>query len=356
MRTTLLALLLAATACKSDEAPTVAASASTAVAGTVVDVKGTVTVAGKPLAKGDTVTADTTIDTGAESSVTILLAHNDVKLELGANKHVRVNESIAWKAPKRVEPGAGPDEATMSAGRPAERNAAETAITAVESKEATQDKDAPPGAAARGEPTPDPVAVASPPKPTTKETAKTETRRETESDKKDDFEGGGGGLGLSGVGKGGGGAGDGIGLGGVGTIGRGGGTGQGTGYGAGNGGIGGGTNRSKPPTISPGKPQITGSLPPDIIRRIVRSNTTRVKVCYEQGLKKKPGLAGTLNVKFTIDKDGKVVSAADAGNSTLGDADVLSCVVKVFLEMGFPKPEKGGIVTVTYPFVLSPGQ
>lgn len=353
MRTTLLALCLAVTACKSEEAPKVAASANAAVAGTVVDVKGTVTIAGKPLAKGDTVAGDATIDTGAESSVTILLAHNDVKLELGANKHVRVNESVAWKAPRRVEPGAGPDEATMSAGRPAERNAAETTATAMAPQAETASESMP---AQGSEPEPEPESErardaerAEAEKPTPKAAKK----RAIESAPTDSLEDSGGGLGLTGVGRGGGGTGDGIGLGGVGTIGHGGGT--GTGYGAGKGKLGGGTGGSKPPKITQGAAQVSGSLPPDVIRRIVRSRMGLIKACYEQGLAKNPSLTGKVNVKFVIAKDGTVASAANA-ESTIGDTEVISCAVGVFRRMTFPAPENGGIVTVTYPILLAPSQ
>jgi len=343
MRTTLLALVLAATACKSDEAPKVSAAASTAVAGTVVDVKGTVTVAGKPLAKGDTVTADTTIDTGADSSVTILLAHNGVKLEVAANKHVRVNESVAWKAPTRVEPGAGPDEATMSAGRPAERNAAETTATAtaVAPQAAVETAPAPGGA-------PDGRADKG-----ATDTKDREEKKSTESPRNEPLDGErGGGLGLTGVGKGGGGAGDGIG--GVGTIGHGGGggTGAGKGYGAGKGSLGGSTSA---PTVTPGKASVSGSISADIIRRIVRVHLPKIKCCSGKWLGKNPSFAGKLNMKFTISPEGTVVQATDSGG-TINDIEVVACAAKVFMDMGFPKPTGGGIVTVTYPIVFAPSK
>jgi hypothetical protein len=91
---------------------------------------GTVTVAGKQLVKGDTIQADAIIDTGPDGGVVIELAHNLVHLELGPNKHVKVNESLAWRQPRRVEPTTTIDQATASGGRPVERNAADTAVTA----------------------------------------------------------------------------------------------------------------------------------------------------------------------------------------------------------------------------------
>jgi hypothetical protein len=103
---------------------------------------------------------------------------------------------------------------------------------------------------------------------------------------------GAGGLGLSGIGEGGGGRGEGIGLGNIGTLGHGAGTGTGQGFGAGHGRLGG-------------------------------SHATRAP-----------------KVRM--------------GATTVPDSGVVSCVVSAFYGLSFPQPE-GGIVTVVYPIMLSPG-
>ena len=55
------------------------------------------------------------------------------------------------------------------------------------------------------------------------------------------------------------------------------------------------------------------------------------------------------------DIDGKVSSASpDASGTTLPDPQTVDCVVDVFRTLEFPKPE-GGIVTVVYPLIFSPG-
>lgn len=164
---------------------------------------------------------------------------------------------------------------------------------------------------------------------------------------------GAGGLGLSGIGEGGGGRGEGIGLGSIGTIGHGAGTGTGAGFGSGMGRL--GSSRSaKAPQVRLGAPASTGRLPPEVIRRIVRQNLGRMRLCYENGLRTKPDLAGRVAVKFVIGSDGAVSSAADGG-SDLPDAAVISCVVRSFQSLSFPAPE-GGVVTVSYPLTFSPGQ
>jgi hypothetical protein len=77
-------------------------------------------------------------------------------------------------------------------------------------------------------------------------------------------------------------------------------------------------------------------------------------LCYENGLRTNPKLAGRVTVKFVIDRSGAVTSATDSG-SDLPDKLVVSCVVRGFGNISFPQPE-GGIVTVVYPIDLAPAK
>ena len=163
---------------------------------------------------------------------------------------------------------------------------------------------------------------------------------------------GSGGLGLSGIGEGGGGRGEGIGLGNIGTLGHGAGTGSGQGFGAGHGRLG-GSHKTKAPSVRMGATTVNGRLPPEVIQRIVRQNFGRFRMCYEQGLSRNPNLEGRVGVRFVIGRDG-AVSTAGNGGSDLPDQTVVSCVVSAFYGLSFPQPE-GGIVTVVYPIMFSPG-
>ena len=161
-----------------------------------------------------------------------------------------------------------------------------------------------------------------------------------------------GGLGLVGTGSGGGGTGEGtIGLGNLGTIGKGGGGGNGSGYGRGAGGLGG--RRAHAPDVIPGQANVRGSLDKEIIRRIIRRHINEVKYCYEQELTKKPELGGRIMVQFTIAASGQVIASV-LQNSTMGNARVENCTVQAVRRWEFPKPLGGGIVIVSYPFVLTP--
>ncbi|MBL9105818.1 MAG: AgmX/PglI C-terminal domain-containing protein [Myxococcales bacterium] len=161
-----------------------------------------------------------------------------------------------------------------------------------------------------------------------------------------------GGLGLVGTGRGGGGTGEGtIGLGNTGLVGKGGGTGSGYGRGAGAGFGGRGT---RVPTVRQAKAEVQGALDKDIIRRIVRAHINEVRYCYNQALARDPYAGGRVAVQFTIGGTGKVPSAV-VQESTMKDAAVGNCIAKAVRRWTFPKPQGGGSVIVTYPFVLEPG-
>lgn len=168
---------------------------------------------------------------------------------------------------------------------------------------------------------------------------------------------GAGGLGLRGIGAGGGGTGAGIGtigtIGTLGTLGHGGGS--GTGQGSGSGGLT-GSGRAKPPQVKMGVTTVTAGLPPEVIQRIVRQNHGRFRLCYENGLRSNPKLAGKVAVRFTIGKDGAATGVSVLKDTTMPDANVSACVTRAFAGLSFPRPDGGGIVTVNYPILFSPGE
>jgi hypothetical protein len=98
---------------------------------------------------------------------------------------------------------------------------------------------------------------------------------------------------------------------------------------------------------------VNGRLPAEVIRRIVRQNFGRFRMCYEQGLARNPNLEGRVGVRFVIGRDGSVSNVGNGG-SDIPDSGVVSCTISAFYGLSFPQPE-GGIVTVTYPIMFSPG-
>jgi len=97
-----------------------------------------------------------------------------------------------------------------------------------------------------------------------------------------------------------------------------------------------------------------GALDKDIIRRIVRAHINEVRHCYNQGLTRDPELAGRVIANFTISHEGHVAELP-AITTSVGDVEVDTCVASAIQRWRFPKSKDGEAVSVTYPFVLSPG-
>jgi TonB family protein len=155
-----------------------------------------------------------------------------------------------------------------------------------------------------------------------------------------------GGLGLRGGGLGGGGFGNTIGIGDIGTRGRGGGL---NGYGSSVGTL--GKKTSSEVAISSGNPVVEGSMDKELIRRVIHEHRNQVRYCYESELQRHPGLNGKVTVKFVIGPAGQVQKSG-VDTSSLGNPAVENCIVARVYQWQFPKPKGGGIVQVSYPFLL----
>jgi len=160
-----------------------------------------------------------------------------------------------------------------------------------------------------------------------------------------------GGLGISGTGRGGDGTGrESIGFGGpLGTIGKGGQGKHGIGYGRGPR-LTDRPKRDRTPLIA-GRVKSRGSLSKAIIRRIIRRHLNEIRFCYQKELTTDRELNGRVVVKFTIASSGQVVSSL-VDRTTLNHAPLEACVVLAVRRWLFPKPEDGGLVQVSYPFVF----
>ena len=125
--------------------------------------------------------------------------------------------------------------------------------------------------------------------------------------------------------------------------------GSGSGYGRGAGGFRG--RNAKVPQIRSGNADVRGSLSKEVIRRVIQRHINEVRFCYEQELNSRPDLSGRVQVKFIISPSG-AVQAANVESSSLGAARAEQCIAKAVRRWTFPAPDGGGIVIVSYPFVL----
>lgn len=104
---------------------------------------------------------------------------------------------------------------------------------------------------------------------------------------------------------------------------------------------GGGEGRSSEPT---------GTIDAKAANRLMNSNFSQVKACYERRLKVNPLLEGVLDLNIGVSMKGKVTSVA-TNRDTVRDAEMLGCVKKVIRSWKFPKPEGGRVVVAkTYKF------
>ncbi len=106
-------------------------------------------------------------------------------------------------------------------------------------------------------------------------------------------------------------------------------------------------------SINLGGGRISGAMGGEVIRRVVKMNIRGVKYCYEKELKRNPKLQGKIVVLFTIGMNG-FVKKAKIQATTMHNYNVESCIVRMVLRWRFPRPEKGS-VTVSYPFIFTPG-
>lgn len=87
-----------------------------------------------------------------------------------------------------------------------------------------------------------------------------------------------------------------------------------------------------------------------IARRVVRRNEAQIRFCYEQALRAKPDLAGTLRLTITIDADGKVTDAT----TTRFEPSVDACIAHRAKSWAFPKLANGDKAIVIAPISFSP--
>lgn len=100
-------------------------------------------------------------------------------------------------------------------------------------------------------------------------------------------------------------------------------------------------------------PEIEGSLAPEAILEAVRGGVEEVQACYAAALERSAETRGRVVVRFTVTAAG-AVEGASAAEDTTGDPELTSCVVTAASRLSFPAA--AGATTVTYPFVLMPGE
>ncbi|MEZ4248408.1 MAG: AgmX/PglI C-terminal domain-containing protein [Polyangiales bacterium] len=96
-----------------------------------------------------------------------------------------------------------------------------------------------------------------------------------------------------------------------------------------------------------------GALSKRVIRVAIREGVPHVRACYQSRLAMLPDLEGRLEIRFLITPSGEVGPVATIESPGSLDLAVEVCVARVVKSLRFPPPNGGGVVLVTYPFVLA---
>jgi hypothetical protein len=340
----------------------------TGPAGTVEAIEGEVTAAranaSRRLAKGESVWGDDVVTTAAGASIGIRLTHNGVLWALEGGQTRRVDDSVAWRAPRESGAGLGTAEKdrTAAAGRHAEQEAGETGATAAareaetaradeEKKQAAESDDRRLEAERRAEEERRQVeaerarAEAAARESERRERAPAAAAKEKKirlggGDPNDplgglgNLEGSSGGAsdgvgGLAVRGGGGGGGGGGGSTGGIGTLGKGGGTGSGSGYGSGGG----------KAAVPKGALEILATTVEGdesaVDLRVLKMAKSRLQQCVDRQLAANPNLTGLARFELVISDEGKV-SALSPGVTSGLEPDTVACLTTRLRALQFP--------------------
>lgn len=91
-----------------------------------------------------------------------------------------------------------------------------------------------------------------------------------------------------------------------------------------------------------------GRLPPETIRRVIRSAFPRFRKCYEVALAANPNARGGVSSRFVIGLDGVVELVYSEAMDASIPASMVDCISNVYLRVEFPPPLDGKVM-VTYP-------
>src|SRR5262245_39078703 len=93
----------------------------------------------------------------------------------------------------------------------------------------------------------------------------------------------------------------------------------------------------------------------DDLSRAIQEHRTEARACYDQGLKRQPGLKGALIINCEIDPAGRVVATSQGmQENQILDADVVDCVGAVIKKITFAKSSAGKTTRAYHRFDFAP--
>jgi hypothetical protein len=108
-------------------------------------------------------------------------------------------------------------------------------------------------------------------------------------------------------------------------------------------------------TPSETDPGNTETRTQEVIRQTFQRNRTQARSCFDEALKKHPGLKGNLTVSFTIDPKGAVKEASiNTDRSDLAVPELNTCIIDVVRKIAFPPSSRGFESKGNYPYNFNP--
>jgi len=92
------------------------------------------------------------------------------------------------------------------------------------------------------------------------------------------------------------------------------------------------------------------TLSKDVIRRVMKRHTARMRFCYQKALAKNPGLAGKITTRIEVAADG-TVSKATLTDDTVGDEAVATCVLSQLRRVRMPAAQ--GPTVINWPVIFA---
>ncbi len=108
------------------------------------------------------------------------------------------------------------------------------------------------------------------------------------------------------------------------------------------------------PSVRQGKLTIQGAVEPRQIFSTTRRTQTQFRYCYDKQLARDSSLQGRVVVRFTIESTG-LVSNVVVQSTTVENAELETCLVRIFSRMQFPSPADGSKAVVSDMLLFSPG-
>lgn len=95
----------------------------------------------------------------------------------------------------------------------------------------------------------------------------------------------------------------------------------------------------------------TNNARKNAVKEAIRKETPKIRQCYNDEVKKRPGLEGQIVATFIVDNSTKAKNCKTA--TEMSDPALEKCVCDAILAAEYPAAAEGSYMDITYPFVFT---